>query len=852
VGGITCTLCTTVLRENIEAVPGFVKWAERNIQRVSSLVFTTYRAASVNGAVRHMECGGEVDDSEPQHTARGPDAVYDLTARALHHLVWNDNPEWGSAGYLGGSLRHDSIKWLVSAGADIGGWVTTYIGPMILEMDTLPGLFAPGSHRPSTWEARAELAIQHRSTAGSARTGLVRRRRWRVHRRFLLTGFVFRARLANMWRCSLVMLAVALSGAPAARAEVPAFAVSPFENATGDPHWASVGQGFAELLRADLAQLSGLRVLERSQVRAAWDELALSGSPFADLEAALRLGRACGVDHLVTGTIRAVRPMLRIEVSVVKVADGGASDLLQASGSAADFHSLHQQLATRLVERLEISISADERERMAAVHTASFDAFVAWSRGLEAFDRGVLEEAAWAMEEALIHDDRFRPASEELVRIRQALEASERARIERLDAAVTSLSDSLLRMRRHGGSWSGIRSTIAELARSVNPDRDAAILRRACQLVLATQVPVNERFQLRGEDLGIHEWALGNLVLASLRMGDQDAVVEGAQTFLERYPTSALRPAVAHALFRLQQMRQRRDAGRAQLTRVQAEADAHRQLRSCASEPRPKLRLEACRGLARTVDLHDLPIPERSWSYWVRAAQRLGDLGEMERIEQRALSRPAQGLSAEAATEARARLEQLLKVADTAPQRAELADRAGALTQAARELADVGRRSDAEAVLRRGLKRWPREPLLYAEQVDVAVSFGDLRAAERALAVWRDAPDTDPTQGRLAKVEQLRHLLEDIELTEPDTLAYLAGRLAGIDQNESAAEVYLDLSRRFPDFPALPAAEALWAAAAEYDHAILPQAADDCLLELLARYPDDQRADLARKRLHPR
>jgi len=100
---------------------------------------------------------------------------------------------------------------------------------------------------------------------------------------------------------------------------------------------------------------------------------------------------------------------------------------VQATGSASNrlqqLFDMEKQVVMQLLQRLNITLSPAEQRALSERPTADLQAFLAFSRGLDAEDRGDYQAAEAAYNEAVARDPNFRAAKErrdEMVRVSSA------------------------------------------------------------------------------------------------------------------------------------------------------------------------------------------------------------------------------------------------------------------------------------------------------------------------------------------------------------------------------------------------------------------------------------------------
>jgi tetratricopeptide (TPR) repeat protein len=188
----------------------------------------------------------------------------------------------------------------------------------------------------------------------------------------------------------------------------------------GDSTYQPLSRGLAELMLTDLAMIRSLRMLERLQVGALLDELKLGQSSRADPSTAARVGRLLRAERMVQG-VASIAPNgpVRMSATVVR-GDGTVRTGAQVNGSFKQLLDLEKQLVFGLATDLGIQLTEAERQRIMRQGPKNLAAFLAYSKGLEALDRGDYRAAAAHFSAAVRADPSFQAA----VQQQQAAEAA--------------------------------------------------------------------------------------------------------------------------------------------------------------------------------------------------------------------------------------------------------------------------------------------------------------------------------------------------------------------------------------------------------------------------------------------
>jgi hypothetical protein len=116
-GGLITIFNSTVYPSTFHEIPDVVHWGRAHVDRVHGLVFITYRILDTDTAVGMDATGEKVDASRLSYSTRSFDEEF-VTSPEVYGIIKDSLPEYEPSGYLGGTARHDSFKWL--AGAMIG------------------------------------------------------------------------------------------------------------------------------------------------------------------------------------------------------------------------------------------------------------------------------------------------------------------------------------------------------------------------------------------------------------------------------------------------------------------------------------------------------------------------------------------------------------------------------------------------------------------------------------------------------------------------------------------------------------------------------------------------------------
>ena len=133
VGGLTLVFNSTVYPSTFHEIPEVVRWGQQHIEKVDGLVFITYRTLDTEKNVAVDREGRAVDATRLGYSSERFDEEF-VTSPEVCQIIHETCTEYAPCAYLGGTIRHDSFKWL--AGAVLGardGWYGS-VGKKTMEM----------------------------------------------------------------------------------------------------------------------------------------------------------------------------------------------------------------------------------------------------------------------------------------------------------------------------------------------------------------------------------------------------------------------------------------------------------------------------------------------------------------------------------------------------------------------------------------------------------------------------------------------------------------------------------------------------------------------------------------------
>lgn len=194
-------------------------------------------------------------------------------------------------------------------------------------------------------------------------------------------------------------------------------AVLDFANHSQEPALEGYRLGFRDMLTTDLAKLSAIKVLERSQLEALLKEHDLAKTDFIDQDSAVQLGRGLSAQAMLSGSYVISGDDIRVDVRLVSVETGEVLQAEAVEGKKSDMFGLQKSLAAKVLAGLDVQPTDAEQEALNEPQTRDFDAFRLYSEARLAQIQGQQAEAEKRFKESLAKDRNFQLAARELDRL---------------------------------------------------------------------------------------------------------------------------------------------------------------------------------------------------------------------------------------------------------------------------------------------------------------------------------------------------------------------------------------------------------------------------------------------------
>jgi TolB-like protein/DNA-binding winged helix-turn-helix (wHTH) protein/cytochrome c-type biogenesis protein CcmH/NrfG len=185
---------------------------------------------------------------------------------------------------------------------------------------------------------------------------------------------------------------------------IKSLAVLPMKNLSGDPTQEYLADGMTEELIGRLAGIHNLRVISRTSVMR-----------FKDTQLAVpEIGKTLGVDAVVEGSVIREGSTIRVHAQLIRAATDEHFWSESYDRDMRDVLALQSDVAQAIARKVEVTVSGEEHNRLAAVHPVSPEVYEDYLRGRFALAksnrRTDAEESIPYFNEAIRKDPTFAPS----------------------------------------------------------------------------------------------------------------------------------------------------------------------------------------------------------------------------------------------------------------------------------------------------------------------------------------------------------------------------------------------------------------------------------------------------------
>jgi adenylate cyclase len=170
--------------------------------------------------------------------------------------------------------------------------------------------------------------------------------------------------------------------------DLPAIAVLPFDNLSGDPDQEYFSDGLTDDLITDLSRISGLFVIARNSV------FTYKGTPVN----VQQVGRDLGVKYVLEGSVRRVGDRVRINSQLVDAQTGRHIWADRYDRDLTEVFALQDEVVQKIVAALAVKLTLGEEEQLSQAAKVDPEAYDMLLRGLEQLRRYTRETNVEARE----------------------------------------------------------------------------------------------------------------------------------------------------------------------------------------------------------------------------------------------------------------------------------------------------------------------------------------------------------------------------------------------------------------------------------------------------------------------
>ncbi|MBD3287640.1 hypothetical protein GF337_02450 [candidate division KSB1 bacterium] len=122
-------------------------------------------------------------------------------------------------------------------------------------------------------------------------------------------------------------------------------------------------QGLADMMITTLSQVGALQIVERSQLDAIMEEMALAQSGMIDESTAQKVGNIVGAHYLVLGSfMKGFKDDIRIDCRIVQTETAVTLKAEEVSGDLEDILQLMNKLGRKVIENLDVKLNSKEKK----------------------------------------------------------------------------------------------------------------------------------------------------------------------------------------------------------------------------------------------------------------------------------------------------------------------------------------------------------------------------------------------------------------------------------------------------------------------------------------------------------
>jgi TolB-like protein len=219
---------------------------------------------------------------------------------------------------------------------------------------------------------------------------------WRARRWLLVGGVVLVGLLAGAY------LTTRSRAVNATRPKIQSLAVLPLKNLSGDPTQEYLADGMTEELIGRLAAIHDLRVISRTSVMG-----------FRDTKLSVpEIAKKLGVDAFVEGSVIREGNRIRVHAQLIRAATDEHFWSEEYDRELQDVLALQSEVAQAIAEKVKVSITGQERDRLVAARPVAPEVYESYVKGSNdpQYTKAQIEHRIADFQDAIRMDPTFAPA----------------------------------------------------------------------------------------------------------------------------------------------------------------------------------------------------------------------------------------------------------------------------------------------------------------------------------------------------------------------------------------------------------------------------------------------------------
>ncbi len=133
--GISCTFNATVYPETVQFIPDLLKWAQKHIKIVQSMVFIIYRMAILTKDFDFYIGDHKVRFDDIMYSSKDDNRRTDISSDEIVEIIRkNGYSDFIPCAFLNGTERADTYKWLLAGRIGNDEQILGYVGPKFMEL----------------------------------------------------------------------------------------------------------------------------------------------------------------------------------------------------------------------------------------------------------------------------------------------------------------------------------------------------------------------------------------------------------------------------------------------------------------------------------------------------------------------------------------------------------------------------------------------------------------------------------------------------------------------------------------------------------------------------------------------